>query len=86
MAQFCLTGILNVGFLTSVSKTIGAKRSATMNVSLTSMAQMCLTGIINVGYCYICNNNDWSKRKLQNMNVSYVCKTIDHKHIQFTYL
>ena len=31
-------------------------------------------------------NNDWSERKLQNMNVSYVCKTIDHKHIQFTYL
>ena len=28
MAQVCLTGILKVGFVTCVSKTIGAKESA----------------------------------------------------------
>ena len=80
MARFCLTGILNVGFLTCVSKTIGAREVQNLNVSLTSMVQMCLIGILNVGYCYMCNKYDWSKRKLQNMNVSYVCKQLITTH------
>ena len=69
-----------LAFLHVYHKQLVQKEVQNMNVSLTSMAQMCLTGILNVGYCYMCNKYDWSKRKLQNMNVSYVCKQLITTH------